>query len=342
MNKLYYVEEITVPGTNAGSKARADIDKILNKTCISIYSIKKGMSKWEKIKFAIDHNNMYDLIKLSRLKNKYIFIQYPFYTNIIMDTILKKLPEKNNVFLMVHDVDSLRKFNNKKAEDEIEFFNKCKTLVVHNKCMNDKLKELGVKTQMIDLMIFDYLIDKDVLQNSYCDDLSIAFAGNLGKSDFLYNDNFREIDVRINLYGSNLKKEKNLASIINYCGSYNAGMIPYKIKGTFGLVWDGDKLTECSGQYGEYLKYNNPHKFSLYVAAGLIPIVWSKSALSDIVLKNNIGIVVDSLYDLHDIISNLTLKAINEMRKNLNVVRLNVINGLYTEKAINEAAGEHR
>ena len=35
----------------------------------------------------------------------------------------------------------------------------------------------------------------------------------------------------------------------------------YKMEGSFGLVWDGTSKDTCIGGFGEYLKFNNPHKF---------------------------------------------------------------------------------
>ena len=36
-------------------------------------------------------------------------------------------------------------------------------------------------------------------------------------------------------------------------------------------MWDGPSPDTCAGVYGAYLRYNNPHKTSLYLAAGLYP-----------------------------------------------------------------------
>ena len=61
------------------------------------------------------------------------------------------------------------------------------------------------------------------------------------------------------------------------------------------LVWDGDSLNECNGDWGEYLKINNPHKTSFYLRAGIPVIVWSKAAMAPFVKEENVGLVVDSL-----------------------------------------------
>ena len=51
-----------------------------------------------------------------------------------------------------------------------------------------------------------------------------------------------------------------------YKGVYPPDQLPDKIQGGWGLIWDGSSLKGCQGNYGEYLKYNNPHKTSFYIA----------------------------------------------------------------------------
>ena len=52
-------------------------------------------------------------------------------------------------------------------------------------------------------------------------------------------------------------------------------------EGNLGLIWDGasDSSDEDIGMKN-YTRYNNPHKLSCYMAAGLPVIVWEKSAIS--------------------------------------------------------------
>ena len=70
------------------------------------------------------------------------------------------------------------------------------------------------------------------------------------------------------------------------------------MEGNYGLVWDGPSADSCEGNYGNYLKYNDPHKFSLYRAAGLPVIVWKESALASFVEMYNVGMSISSLSEL--------------------------------------------
>ena len=68
-------------------------------------------------------------------------------------------------------------------------------------------------------------------------------------------------------------------------------------------------------------------KFSLYIAAGLPVIVWSKAAIAEVVRKNNIGIVVDNLYKLSDVLKKISDEEYLMMCKNVKKIREKVIAG---------------
>jgi len=142
------------------------------------------------------------------------------------------------------------------------------------------------------------------------------------------------------LYGVGFDYEKLKVSkeetILNYQGAFPSDQVAYKIEGAFGLVWDGISTEECSGQYGQYLQFNNPHKTSLYILCGLPIIVWDKAAISTFVIDNNIGIAISNLKDLSNALENLSNEEYGEMKKNVNKVRTKIISGGYLNKAINQ------
>ncbi len=80
------------------------------------------------------------------------------------------------------------------------------------------------------------------------------------------------------------------------------------IDADFGLVWDGDSLDGCSGEYGQYLKWNSPHKVSFYLRAGLPLIIWKEAAVAPIIEEAGAGITISSLEELDDKLANLTPK----------------------------------
>ncbi len=65
---------------------------------------------------------------------------------------------------------------------------------------------------------------------------------------------------------------------------------------------------------GEYLKYNNPHKTSLYIRCHLPVIIWNQAALAPFARQQGIGLCVDSLRDIAPTLAVLTPERYAEMR----------------------------
>lgn len=90
----------------------------------------------------------------------------------------------------------------------------------------------------------------------------------------------------------------------------------------------------CSGIYGEYLKLNIPYRASLYLVSGLPIIIWSKAALADFVVKNNCGIVIDSLGEIKTIVNKMPEEEYRMMKKNAELVDDGLSNSFYFKTAI--------
>ncbi len=110
--------------------------------------------------------------------------------------------------------------------------------------------------------------------------------------------------------------------------------LPAALEGGFGLVWDGDSAETCSGVFGEYLRYNNSHKASLYLAAGLPLVVWKESAIAHFVVDKQCGIVVDSLHNLQKVLDELTIQDYNELLDNARYVGVALREGAYLKAAL--------
>lgn len=141
----------------------------------------------------------------------------------------------------------------------------------------------------------------------------VIIAGALSKHKAGYIYNLPE-NCNFNLYGINFEREK-ASSNTNYVGAFNPEELIYNLQGSFGLVWDGDSSATCTGVYGDYLKINNPHKTSMYLAAGIPVIIWEEAALANFIKKNHCGITIKSTDEIRNIIDNMldeeyeTLKA---------------------------------
>ena len=107
-----------------------------------------------------------------------------------------------------------------------------------------------------------------------------------------------------------------------------------KLEGSWGLVWDGNSAKTCSGVYGEYLRYNSPHKMSMYLASGLPLIVWNESALASYVDEKGIGIAINSIDQIPDAIKNVSVEQYSGFIHNVQKVGYELRKGLHLKNAI--------
>lgn len=311
---------------HASSKARDDVNAILaDDFTLRYYS--EGSNPFTKLM------NWHKVMKELKKKADMILLQYPACTKLITAKTFDKLQDKDLIFL-VHDIETLRTRAPKdKVDAEIGYLNKAKVVISHNAHMTKWLKENGLTSKVVDLGIFDYLYEGTRQEiKSYTN--AIAFAGNLSKekSAFVYDKDFAKIGIT--LYGPNFAGEQEG---LLYKGSLPSDKLPLMVQERFGLVWDGISLDECTGNTGVYLKYNNPHKTSLYLSAGMPVIVWNQAAIADFVRENHVGLCVSSLYDLKDILASLSEEEYQIMRKNAEKIAEKLRNGYYTKLAIEKA-----
>ena len=179
-------------------------------------------------------------------------------------------------------------------------------------------------------MIKHTVLSYDFSPKSKSYDKTVCFAGNLFKSTFLQKLAMEE--HKIDVYGPN--KLDNYPECIDYKGQFSPEELPNHLNQSFGLIWDGDSIETCEGHYGEYMKFNNPHKTSLYITTGLPILIWREAAMAQFVINNNIGIAIDSLIDLDKILDDVTIDEYRVMRKNVLELSKDLKNGNYTKRIV--------
>lgn len=330
----YEIAEFKMQDYNAGQKAPSDVAVIAARAGYKLLTVNRGthrygceqtQSEWKRISNSISYKAT-------------ILIQLPFVDSTDEVKYLFDLKDKKHIKIIavVHDVDVLRGEKDDYHNKQYEIL---KTLadvwIVHNNYMINELCKRGfARERMVSLDIFDYLIDdfKDIK-----DENGIIIAGNLDKRKSAYVYSLKEIKkVKFNLFGANYLTDVQ-ADNISYYGAFLPDELIYNLRGKYGLVWDGDSVNTCSGAKGEYLRINNPHKMSLYLAIGLPVIIWSEAAEADFVLKENVGIVVDSLFELPDKLASISDTSYAVMKKNAGILGVKLRSGYYMKKAIANA-----
>lgn len=313
---------------NAGIKARTDLNNIL--------------IDFEKQFWVDSHSAIMQILHGINLairckKRDIILIQYPFYIqNRYYRVLIRNMLKNKNTILFVHDIGALRGEDDlKEIKKEIKVFNCFKVIISHNEKMTEWLKENGCTSKIVNLELFDYLCESKE-ENESLEKKCVSFAGNLSKakSAFIYSELFNG-QIILNLYGQGL--EKNAGNIHSYKGSFPPEKLPSQLNSGFGLVWDGESTNTCSGNYGRYLKYNNPHKCSLYLASGIPVIIWKEAALATFIKKNKLGILIDSIEELADKIEQLSDEEYKQMKYNAEDISKKLQTGYFTKKAVLKA-----
>ncbi len=337
---------------HAVAKGMEDIEFVLNRFPLDSfndigisYLDVQGKNKIQKFLYYINYRRQSVLKDLYFSKGKTVFFHYPFAKGRIFDSVIvNRFMDRNRVCLLVHDIDALRKQNIDSNEgqqairQEVNILNKAYAIMLHNPCMEQKLRDNGLTVRnLTNVGIFDYLIDKDKVHavNSRSFAKSIVYAGNLSKSEFIKRlGELQNYNLMFELYGPFFDKKLEKLSYVNYHGNLDANEIVFKLNGSFGLIWDGPEITTCSGAYGNYLRYNNPFKASLYIAAQLPLIVWSKSAVADFVKEHGIGITIDSLEDIDKRIASMSESEYGKMYRNIINLSFKVRSGGFLYEAI--------
>ena len=322
----YYLKEFYVKEKHAGSKARLDAEKIM---------LEEGYQPFFQ-------NNDSNPITLT--ENDVLILQFPLLWHSLKTLILTKLLRKRKfkAYLLIHDIESLRNRSIKSFQDvkyAILHFLQNKTvlervdgIIAHNDKMKAVLVQLGIpEEKIISLEIFDYLIPDYEVKKTY-EKRTVLLAGNFDIKKAKYARQLPD-NPEFSIYGINFE-EDNLPQNVHYKGAFSPEELPYYLEGGFGLVWDGDSPYTCSGMFGEYLKMNNPHKASLYLASGFPIIVWRQSALSDFVTKNNCGILVDSLFEIAERLDSISNDEYEELIRNSKKIGDNIRNGHYLKVAL--------
>ena len=234
-------------------------------------------------------------------------------------------------------MDGLRRQDNDLLNKEIKFMNACSAVVVHNNKMKDKLVSCGLSTKIYVLELFDYIMHDNEMLRKECNytDLynKLVYAGNLTKekSPFLYDftNSLSDTNIRLNVYGVGINHD--ISEYISYKGSYNPDVLPNFLDGDLGLIWDGKSTEEDENQsFKAYTKYNNPHKLSCYLAAGLPVISWKKAAIASFIRENDIGYLISNLADIAEI----DLCDYDAKRKNAAYIQQKVRDGYYTKRIV--------
>ena len=331
---------------SAGSKARLDIENILLNEGFTELNYQVPNNKNRIVnRFLVEKRwrNMFS----SFTNGDVVLIQYPLIQmSYTVSEVISMMSKKGvNIVLLIHDSNILRdskfdgiSFFKKKriCYGELAIFNSVSKIICHNEKMKKALIKLGVKEEkLVCLEIFDYLLGEYPNVNSDMSSRALLVAGALYPEKCPYIYSVPE-SVKFNFFGVGYDTSRQKSANTQYFGSFLPDELPYSLEGGFGLIWDGDSIQTCNGTFGEYLKVNNPHKTSLYLASGLPVFIWEKAALADFITKHNCGFAIEKLSDIEKIINSLDDSHYREMKSAVEKISSQLRSGYYFKKALLE------
>ena len=332
MKKIFLSTQIPDDKT-AASKAKVDAMSILEKAGYhTVY--------FPKITSVAVFRKFWKELSAQVSKDSHLVLEYPCWPLKRISLIyLFCLVKRIKVYGVIHDIGALR-LGWSPMKDML-FLKMFDGLVSHNASMTAWLKEKGYKKKIVNLEAFDYCLTqpRNFHETSIGEKFKLFYAGNLSynKATYIYDKGLDKLDkVELCVYGQHFEKERINGSKVNYKGVFNPNTPDLPENYHFGLVWEGSSLDTCDGAFGNYIRFNNPHKFSLYLSLGLPVIVWKEAAIAAFVVDNKIGFTISSFRELETISERITSDLYNEYIRNIYPFSEKVRSGYFLKTAIGE------
>lgn len=318
MTKKYFIQQFLGQDFVHGGIGCVDAERVL---------LQKG---FRPILFPYQHSFSFKA-KLSRSffllktffnigKGSIVVFLFPTYAR-MTGVLLGWLRRKKGVKLVCYiaDINGIKDGDEKLLEKEIQFFRRFQHFIVHNDKMKTWVeKNVSPKAHTQSIEFFDFLAQPVIRQRELS--FNIVFAGNLEKSAFLKELHLLESthpSLHFHLYGpgyaSGLMTPKN----ITYHGTVKPYELPAQLNGSFGLLWDGDKISTPHGSLGHYMQFISHHKLSLYILSKLPIIVPAIAASAPLIAKYKIGFAVHDLTEIEEKIKNLSAADYWQMQMNM-------------------------
>lgn len=349
----YIIDQINEQAHNAGPKAREDINVILAEHG---YTQRKLSCSYSSSPLSIvrdmhlmDYQLKQSVAQLQ--KGDAFILQYPYRcASARTGKSLARIAHSKGIIAvaLIHNLLNLRGNTSGllgaltgRIRDDISFLREFDFIIAHNERMKELLVVSGIEERkVIPLQLFDYLVrsrEHHTVDHRNENWRKLIIAGNLSPEKASYLNCLKRLDIsahkgfRVELYGSGYTGDSN--DFVSYMGTFLADSPQSAIKSGFGLVWDGDSIDTCAGPYGEYLRINNPHKLSLYIACGIPVFAWEDSAVSSFIKEYNLGFTVSSLLEIPSIIDSLSNQDYQKLTTSVSAIQKRVLNGYYTLEA---------
>lgn len=322
----------------AGNKAKTDIEQIMSAMGFKNVGLKQSHYTHPIPAFLF---TLLGVLKapFGLHKGDILVLQYPLkkYFTFVCRTAHWR---KAKVVVIIHDLGSFRR-KKLTVKKEMRRLNHADYVIAHNASMKSFLLQNGCRAQVGELGIFDYLSPHPIPKTEEpFPPYHIVYAGALAirKNQFLYDVGRYINSYAFKLFGNGFEPAKAANSErLHYQGFVPSDELIAHPQGHFGLVWDGASIHSCTGNFGEYLRYNNPHKTSFYLRCGMPVIIWKQAALAPFIERQQAGFCVNSLEEIEGILQALTPETYRTLKENACRIGMKLANGDFVREALTTA-----
>lgn len=336
-HRLTYLSRCYRNLTSAGNKAKIDNETTMREMGFVNVGLPQRVSGNGLFVFIYDLASVLKAC-LSMRRGDILLLQYPVKKYFSFLCHVAHL-HGARVMAIIHDLGSFRR-RKLTIRKEIRRLSNADCVIASNKNMECWLKDNGLKVPTAALGLFDYRSKARARVESVGLPLRVVYAGSLNprKNAFFLSLPSVIHGFQPHIYGNgdampSLKNDKRIV----FHGFTPADDFIAHVEGDFGLVWDGDSLGSCTGAFGEYLRYNSPHKASFYLRARLPVIVWKEAAIAPIIEREGAGFTVSSLHELSDRLAAITPADYAAMRQKACVLAKKLNDGFFFKKAVEKA-----
>ena len=324
----------------AGNKAKTDNEDTLMAAGAVNLGLHRTFHRSKVVTFFLDLAGIMKYV-FSVRRDDVLLLQYPVKKYFSFICTVARLRGAKTIAL-IHDLGSFRR-KKLTVNKEMTRLMHADYVIASNSVMRQWLLDQGYSHPIGQLGLFDYRSPEWNNNESPSQPVSLVYAGGLAmrKNAFLLQMAQKDLPYMLHIYGNRdgLPGMKDNEKMV-FHPFMPADEFIRTIDAHYGLVWDGDTTDSCTGDFGEYLRYNSPHKASFYLRAGLPLVIWREAAVAPIVEHEGIGLCIDSLENLDEQLRHVTPSQYATMRSHAQRMAQRLNSGSFLMEAIDHAIDE--
>lgn len=322
---------------SAGNKAKTDTEDTLTDMGAVNIGLHRTLYAQKGVAFFLNLVGI-GRAALALRRGDVLFLQYPVKKYF---TFLCKVAHAKGAktVALIHDLGAFRR-KKLTIEEEIRRLSHADYVIASNAAMVSWLKAHGLERPVGEMGLWDFRSSEPIRSAGAApaDGMRrVVYAGTLRlrKNAFLMqlSETLRDCHLVVVGHKDGLQGLHD-GPCVTWHDFMPSDAFIRSIEGDFGLVWDGDSTDTCTGSFGEYLRWNTPHKVSFYLRAGLPVIVWNESAVAATIEQEGIGLSISSLNELPDRVNSLSAEEFQAMKEKVARLAAKINEGYFIRRAV--------